>query len=176
MNRKGKVQVIFDRQVCCSFWPWLLKLSSLAVQPKFYSVSRWFETRKKFDELTDDVSTFKILYFFCFVLYFNSHQRYFQLKGEWMYNCLWLIFKKCPGFCKKNASYLQMILFWSMLQSGMRIWNKNISRFCLNSRKRFKNIKLWIFLTTKNALKKLKKDKVRGEKRWFRAGCLGGFS
>ena len=38
--------------------------------------------RKKFDELTDDVSTFKILYFFCFVLYFNSHQRYFQLKGE----------------------------------------------------------------------------------------------
>jgi len=51
-----------------------------------------------------------------------------------------------------------------MLQSGMRIWNKNISRFCLNSRKRFKNIKLWIFLTTKNALKKLKKDKVKGGK------------
>ena len=93
-----------------------------------------------------------------------------------MYNCLWLIFKKCPGFCKKNASYLQMILFWSMLQSGMRLWNKNISRFCLNSRKRFKNIKLWIFLTTKNALKKLKKDKVMGGKNDdLGRVCLAGF-
>ena len=117
----------------------------------------------------------KSFIFFCFVLYFNSHQRYFQLKGEWMYNCLWLIFKKCPGFCKKNASYLQMILFWSMLQSGMRIWNKNISRFCLNSRKRFKNIKLWIFLTTKNALKKLKKDKIRGKNDDLGRVCLAGF-
>ena len=112
------------------------------------------------------------IFFFCFVLYFNSHQRYFQLKGEWMYNCLWLIFKKCPGFCKKNASYLQMILFWSMLQSGMRIWNKNISRFCLNSRKRFKNIKLWIFLLLqKMHWKSSKKIRV-----WGKTMIEGGFS